>query len=44
MSPGSGVNGGTSTRSPVTRRRFSLSPAGKWGLLPLEKGEFDQVL
>src|SRR5690242_15452275 len=34
MSPGSGVNAGTSTSWPMTRRMFSLSPAGRFGLVP----------
>ena len=44
MSPGSGVSIGESTCSPVTRRMFSLSPAGKFGLEPEVNGGFHQVL
>jgi hypothetical protein len=44
MSPGSGVSTGVSTRAPITRRMFSLSPAGKCGFVPDENGRFDQVL
>jgi hypothetical protein len=44
MSPGSVVSAGESTCSPTTRRMFSLSPAGKFGLEPVVNGGSHQVL